>query len=60
MFSLLQDIIDPHFGQFTTFPSSLDDSKDVLSPKAIGELNIFLHSGQTISVFGISFPPNYV
>ena len=60
MFSLLHGIIALHFGQFTIFPSSVALSKDSRSPNAIGESNIVLHFGHTISVSAINFPPNVI
>ncbi len=46
IFSLLQGTIAPHFGHLTVLPSSVEVSKDFLSPKAMGEGNTaeqFLH-----------------
>jgi len=55
IFSLLQGTICPHFGQLTMFPTRVALSKDFLSPKAIGDLNISLQFGQTTKVSAMIF-----
>jgi len=50
MFSLLHGMIFPHLGQFTVFPDKVAVSKDLRSPKAIGDLNVSLQFWQTTSV----------
>ncbi len=54
MFSLLHGTMSPHLGQLTIFPDKVAVSNDRLSPKAIGDLNISLHFGQTTNVSAIT------
>lgn len=60
MFSLLQEIIVPQFGQFVLFPLSVAVSKDFLSPNAIGDLNAFLQFGHTTSVSGMADTSRFI
>jgi len=53
MFSLLHGTVAPHFGHVTTFPSSLEVSKDFLSPNPIGEGNIALQFMHTTNACAI-------
>ena len=52
MFSLLQGMIEPHFGQLTRLPIIVEESNESISPKKIGETN---HSLQLIHCISIDF-----
>lgn len=53
MFSLLHRTIEPHLGQLVVFPFNIEDLKDFLSPKAIGEGNFAEHRVHITNVFAI-------
>ena len=57
MFSLLHGTICSHLGQLAVFPSNVEDSKDFLSPKAIGEGNLAEQRVQITNVWAILTPP---